>query len=87
MEIKIHIEDYNETGLDYQWRDGFIIEVTENKSEIVIAANKEGLISLAAQLLTLAQDNVPDGPHYHYDHFSCLEDGSKSLVIVKHSFF
>jgi hypothetical protein len=82
MEVKIYIEDYKiETGLHYQWRAGFSIPVTENQSEIVIAANKEGLISLAIQLLTLAQDNIPEGNHY--DEFDSLEDGSKSLVIVK----
>ncbi len=48
-----------------------------------LSANKAGLTSLAIQLLTLAQDNVPAGCHIHYDKFNSLEDGSIELVIQK----
>ena len=48
-----------------EWVDGFEIKVVAENGEIVIFANREGLLSLAKQLMTLA-DGVP-GDHIHYD--------------------
>ncbi len=54
------------TGLSYTWEDGFEIFVdTTSSTEVVIAANPAGLVSLARHLLTLAQESVPDGSHLH----------------------
>lgn len=49
----------------------------------MITANKPGLISLAKQLLTLAQDKVPSGYHLHFDEFNSLEEKSYELIIQK----
>ena len=51
--------------------------------EFVLSANKDGLISLAIQLLTLAQDKFPSGHHFHYDSYGCLEDNSVAMIIMK----
>jgi hypothetical protein len=84
MEIKLEVPPYDkETGLTYHWEDGFEIAVNQSDGEILISANKTGLISLAIQLLTLAQDNVPIGCHFHYDDYGSLEEGSKELIIQK----
>ena len=61
------------------WIDGFKIMVSVENSEIVISANKEGMLSLAKQLTELAE-GVP-GDHIHYDEHNSLEDGSKELII------
>lgn len=64
-----------------QWREGFEIRVTMIDDEVVIDANREGLLSLSDQLKCLADE--PTGSHIHYDEFNALEDGSKQLIITK----
>ena len=84
MEMKLDIPEYDsKEGLPLHWSPGFAIAVSGIGNEVYIKANKAGLISLAVQLLTLAQDDVPAGRHYHYDEHTCLEDGSKGLVLEK----
>ena len=84
MNIQIEIPDYSSNeGFKYEWRKDFQIKTSIDGSVFVIKANKEGLISLAKQLLQLAQDGVPNGYHLHYDELNCLENGSSDLVIEK----
>ena len=63
------------------WIDGFKIMVSVENNEIVISANKEGMMSLAKQLTELAE-GAP-GDHIHYDEHNSLEDGSKELIIER----
>ena len=64
-----------------EWVDGSEIRVVAEKDEIVISANREGLLSLAKQLRMLA-DRVP-GDHIHYDENNSLEEGSAVLIIER----
>ena len=68
--------------MNNKWKDGFTIKVNvlADKS-VVIAANKEGLQSLAMQLNDLANEYI--GNHFHYDEYTSLEDGSCELIIEK----
>jgi hypothetical protein len=84
MEIKLSIPNYSEeAGFRFEWEYGFEIKVIAEPKAMVIIANKAGLISLARQLLTLAQDEVPSGYHVHYDEGNSLEDGSAEMVVQK----
>lgn len=67
--------------MNTEWVDGFEIRVRVEHGEAVIAANREGLLSLAKQLKTLA-DELP-GSHIHYDEYNSLEVGSAELIIEK----
>lgn len=80
-EIKIRIPEYN-NGVELHWEDGFKIETSAYEG-ITIEANREGLISLARHLLFLAQDEVPNGSHFHLDEFIFLEAGSVELIVSK----
>ncbi len=62
-----------------EWVDGFIIKTTVDHDKIMISANREGLLSLARQLVELA-DGVP-GDHIHYDEYNSLEEGSSEMII------
>ena len=64
-----------------EWVDGFEIKVVTENGEIVISANREGLLSLARQLTDLA-DGEP-GDHIHYDEYNSLEEDSQEMIIVK----
>ena len=84
MEIKLEIPEYDKNeGFKYSWENGFEIKIETSNNDILIIANKAGLISMARQLLTLAQDKVPDGYHFDLDEYGGLEDGSKALIIQK----
>ncbi len=67
--------------MELRWRDGFEIRVTAGRGAAVISANREGLLSLAAQFAALAE--APPGQHIHYDAFNSLEEGSWELIVEK----
>ena len=64
-----------------EWVNGFEIQVKNVNGTTVILANREGMMSLAKQLLTLA-DGVP-GDHIHYDEYNSLETGSSEMIIER----
>ena len=72
-----------EKGLQLQWEKDFAISVNAPGNEVTIRANKNGLISLARLLLTLAQDSVPKHSHIHLDEYNSLEEGSTELILEK----
>ena len=65
--------------MEITWEDSFTIQVKVNDGTVIISANKNGLLSLAAQLTSLAQ--APPGSHIHYDAFNSLEEGSAEMII------
>ena len=65
--------------MDIVWKDGFVIRAFAKNGEVTLSANKEGMLSLADILLSLAQ-NEP-GTHIHLDEYNSLEDGSASIII------
>ena len=84
VEVKLKIPKYDdEVGLQSSWVDGFILKTDIIENQIQIHANKAGLISLAKQLLYLAQDETPIGYHYHLDDYNSLETDSNELIISK----
>lgn len=64
-----------------EWVEGFEIKAAAENGEIVISANREGLLSLAKQLTALAE-GAP-GDHIHYDESNSLEEGSAELIIER----
>lgn len=64
-----------------EWVDGFEIKTVVVNNEIIISANKEGMLSLAKQLLTLAEGTP--GDHIHYDEHNALEEGSAEMIIER----
>ena len=67
--------------MEIKWIDGFEIKAAANNREIVISANREGMLSLAKHLTALA-DGAP-GDHIHYDDQSSLEEGSTEMIIER----
>ena len=67
--------------MNVEWVNGFRIHVSAGKDEVVVSANKEGLLSLAKQFTALAE-GIP-GDHIHYDVCNSLEDGSADMVIER----
>ena len=68
--------------MEIEWKDGFSIKVTVDvENNVVISANKDGLLSLARHLKSLANEDV--GSHVHYDKYNSLEEGSINMIIEK----
>ena len=66
-----------------EWIKGLEIKAVTEKDEIVISANREGLLSLAKQLTALA-DGAP-GDHIQYDVYNSLEEGTAEIIIERTS--
>ena len=81
-EIKINIPEYDD-AIELIWDDNFKIKTSIPYDTITIEANREGLLSLARHLLLLAQEEVPNGSHFHLDDFNSLENNSVELIISK----
>ncbi len=81
-EIKINIPEYND-AIELVWNDNYKIKTSTPYDTITIEANRDGLLSLARHLLLLAQEEVPNGSHFHLDEFNSLEDSSLELIISK----
>ena len=64
-----------------EWVDGFEIKAVVENGEIVISANREGMLSLARQLTVLA-DGAP-GDHVHYDEQNSLKEESADMIIER----
>lgn len=64
-----------------KWVDGFQIRVRIQDGMPLISANREGLLSLANLLASLAEETP--GSHIHLDEYNSLEDGSTELTIEK----
>jgi hypothetical protein len=67
--------------MEIKWRDGFAIRAETDGKTVVLAANREGLLSLA-DLLTNLAEQMP-GSHVHLDGTNSLEDGSAELILEK----
>ena len=67
--------------MDLKWEEGFTISVDTVENTVVIRANREGLLSLANHLVSLAEE-VP-GSHIHLDEYNALEENSAELIIEK----
>ena len=81
-EIKISIPEYDD-AIELVWDDNYKIKTSIPYDTITIEANRDGLLSLARHLLLLAQEEVPNGSHFHLDEFNSLEDDSIELIISK----
>ena len=67
--------------MDLTWENGFTIDVRIVNGASVIRANREGLLSLANHMKTLAEE--PAGSHIHLDPYNALEDGSDGLILER----
>ena len=67
--------------MDLHWEEGFTIDVRVINGTAVVRANREGLLSLANHLRTLAE--APAGSHIHLDQGNALEDGSTELILER----
>jgi hypothetical protein len=62
MNMTLSIPDYNPSeGIRVSWVGDHQIKVIISDNEVTIIANKDGFLTLATQMLTLAQEGIPSG--------------------------
>ena len=66
------------------WEDDFYIFTKEDRQNLIIKINKDGLVSLARHFMTLII-NCDNYSHIHLDEFNSLEDNSCELIIQKNN--
>ena len=66
--------------MEFTWEPGFEIRVSVQKDgATLISANRQGLVSLANNLLALSLEKPVE--HFHLDEHNSLEDGSSELIV------
>ena len=81
--MDIFVPAYDGENFSFVWEDDFSIKCSIDDNNVLIEANKGGLISLARHLLELSQETVPEFKHIHLDEYNSLENNSAELIIVK----
>ena len=86
MKVTIDIPNFDGEGVDVIWDKNANYEIMVEGDEVIIRANKEALMSIAKQMIYLAQDDMPPYAHIHYNAFFTGEVVSKyDLGIEKDS--
>ena len=83
--IEISFEKYNNQISvlgDWELDSKVVVKIGKEESLCIVSWNKEWLLSLAQHLVSLAQDWVPKGSHFHFDEL-CLQNWSKELIIER----
>ena len=83
MKITLEIPDYDGRATDVIWKQDAAVRVDIFGRGVVITANSDGLISLAKQMMYLAEETVPSGCHVHYDDLFLSGGSASSLIIDK----
>lgn len=82
--LTVEVPEYRASeGLRATWFDENSVDAVIEDGEFILVANSAGLRSLAIQLLTLAQESVPSGHHFHYSPGNELGDASVPIIIQK----
>ncbi|MEQ1787034.1 MAG: hypothetical protein ABL966_08275 [Acidimicrobiales bacterium] len=80
--MEIDVPEYSPAGLPFVWDDEAQISVSMDPTFATVSANRDGLVTLARHLLTLAQPSVPIGNHFELDDLNGFEEGSLGLRVV-----
>ena len=84
MKIYVDIPDYDGNGLDVIWENDAKYSISVNDNNVVVSANKSGLISFAKQMLYMAYNDLHKGSHVHYDDFfTKIKTNDFELIIEK----
>ena len=72
-------ECFNET-IGFSYRGNCHIKIDDSESEIVLAANREGMLYLIKRLIELCEHNK-EWDHYHLDEAGMASECNKPMVI------
>lgn len=80
--FEVAVQEYD-GHLHMKWEDGTTISAEVSEGTVLIRADKEGLVSLARLMLTLVDEGVPVGSHWHLDSSNAFEERSCDIIIER----
>ncbi len=83
MNINFNIPDYDGNALDVIWEDNAEFSIKVNENDVVLIANKEGLISFAKQMIYMAYNDLPSGSHVHFDSFFTKKNDCENELVIE----
>ncbi|MBR5251846.1 MAG: hypothetical protein IKV52_03375 [Oscillospiraceae bacterium] len=83
MKITLDLHEYEGNGRYMEWEKDATYSIDVLDNEVVLVANKQGLISLAKQMLYMAYNDFPAGTHFHYDSFFAQNPASDYELTVE----
>ena len=84
MNVNVDIIPYsNERGVCVEYVPGADIQFVNEFGGLTIRSNAEGLQFLAKVCLTLAQEDMPEGSHVHFDSFDFVRGDNRDLTIER----
>ncbi len=84
MKITLELPEYDGRATDVLWENDAAVCVRCAGQDVIISANRAGLIALAKQMLYLSDPAVPAGCHVHYDRLFLEEaPDSRPLIVEK----
>lgn len=84
MKMEIDVPEIQQNLMKFSWERGFLLRSKMlSDGAVLIEGNREGLISLARHLLSLAGSTVPAGFDFHLDESNSLDDGSVQLIFAR----
>ena len=83
MKICVDIPEYDGKGIDVIWENNSNYCIEINGNQIALRGNKEALVSLAKQMLYLANDDIQHGAHVHFNSFFTGNSDSENELIIE----
>lgn len=83
MKINIELPDYDGNAVDVIWGENAKYNLKICDNTVILSANKEGLISLAKQMLYFAHNDLMKGDHVHLDGFFTKMDNIEYELIIE----
>lgn len=83
MNINLIIPNYDGNALDVIWGENAHYSIHTYENQVVLSANKDGLISLAKQMLYMAYNDLPYGSHVHFDSFFTKSENNANDLIIE----
>ena len=83
MHIELSIPNYDGNAIDVIWEKSAHYSIQTYENQVVLSANKDGLISIAKQMLYMAYNNLPYGSHVHLDSFFTKSENIEENLIIE----
>lgn len=83
MNVKLSIPDYDGNAMDVIWEKGAEYSISIDENGVILTANKQGMLSLAKQMIYMAYNNLPDGSHVHLDSFFTKSTRAKYELVLE----
>lgn len=83
MKICVEIPEYDGNSIDVIGENKSKYSVEVDGNQVVLRGNKEALVSLAKQMLYLANNDIQHGTHVHFNSFFTEKSEEENELIIE----